>query len=39
MEETYLDDGPAGNFERATLEIANIDSKFYFSSRVPEKNF
>jgi len=30
MEETYLDDGLAGNFERATLEIANIDSEFYF---------
>lgn len=26
MEETYLDDGPAVNFERATLEIANTDS-------------
>ncbi|RLU23382.1 hypothetical protein DMN91_003586 [Ooceraea biroi] len=27
MEETYLDDGPAENFERATLEIANTDIK------------
>ncbi|XP_029665351.1 tumor protein p63-regulated gene 1-like protein [Formica exsecta] len=26
MEETCLDDGPAVNFERATLEIANADS-------------
>jgi len=28
MEETSLDDGPAVNFERATLEIANTDCKF-----------
>lgn len=29
MEETSLDDGPAVNFETATLEIANTDRKFY----------
>lgn len=29
MEETCLDDGPAVNFETATLEIANADRKFY----------
>jgi len=28
MEETCLEEGPAVNFERATLEIANTDREF-----------